>query len=90
MMTESWSSSAHRATAQFEAWRHALNNSHLEWRLDAPADPAFGARIRQRTLDGVRIIECRCDPVPAGDGARSCAGPKAHGSASCSNSAGGR
>ena len=62
MMTENWSSSAHRATAQFEAWRHALNNSHLEWRLEAPTDPAFGARIRQRTLDGVRIIECRCDP----------------------------
>ncbi len=62
MTTETWTTSAHRAPLRFEAWRQALNLSHLEWELEPAAGPAFGARIRQDTLDGVRVVDCRCDP----------------------------
>jgi AraC-like DNA-binding protein len=50
----------------------------LEWELEPVPEPAFGARIRQKTLDGVRVVDCHCDPcagwrrrpqVSRGDGA---------------------
>ena len=78
MTADVWTTSAHRAPARFEAWRHALNLSHLEWELEPVPEPKFGARIRQKTLDGVRIVDCHCDPcagwrrrpqVSRGDGA---------------------
>ena len=59
MTVEVWTTVAHRAPARFDAWRDALNRSHLDWTLAAPAEPAFQARTRQRRLDGVRIVECR-------------------------------
>ena len=62
MTTDVWTTSAHRAPARFEAWRHALNLSHLEWELEPAPEPTFGARIRQKTLDGVRVVDCHCDP----------------------------
>lgn len=78
MTTDVWTTSAHRAPARFEAWRHALNLSHLKWELEPTPEPTFGARIRQKTLDGVRVVDCHCDPcagwrrrpqVSRGDGA---------------------
>lgn len=61
--TQAWTTGAYRAPARFEAWRHALNESHLEWELEpVPLDTAYRARVRQRTLDGIGIVECRCDP----------------------------
>lgn len=62
MSANVWTTSAHRPPARFEAWRHALNQSHLEWELAPAPAPTFGARIRQRTLDGVRVVDCHCDP----------------------------
>ncbi len=57
-----WTTSAHRPPARFEAWRHALNRSHLEWELEPASQPTFGARILQRTVGGVRVVDCHCDP----------------------------
>lgn len=58
-----WTTGAYRAPVRFEAWREALNASHLEWELaPPPAATGYGARIRQRTLGEVRVVECRCDP----------------------------
>ena len=62
MTVDAWTTAAHRPPARFEAWRQALNQSHLEWALAAPAGPAFHVRIRQRELEGVRVVECHCDP----------------------------
>lgn len=62
MTVDAWTTATHRAAARFEAWRQALNHSHLEWTLAAPTEPTFHARIRQRELDGVRVVECHCDP----------------------------
>ena len=62
MTAETWTTRAHRAPARFEAWRQALNSSHLEWELGQPAEAPFNARMRQRWLDGVRVVECWCDP----------------------------
>lgn len=62
MTLDVWTTSAYAAPARFDAWRHALNRSHLEWALEPAPEGPFGARIRQRTLDGVRVVECHCDP----------------------------
>jgi AraC family transcriptional activator of tynA and feaB len=54
--------SALGAPARFEAWRHALSSSHMEWDLEPAPEGPFGARIRRKTLDGISIIDCHCDP----------------------------
>ena len=62
MAMDVWTTRTHPVSARFEAWRDALSASHLDWRLDPPGERPFVARIRQRTLDGIRVVECRCDP----------------------------
>jgi len=62
MSAQVWTTATYPVRAQYEAWRRALNLSHLEWELDPASEPAFGARVRQRTLDDVRVVDCRCDP----------------------------
>jgi hypothetical protein len=52
----------HRAAERFEAWREALNQSHLVWDLEPPGLPTFNARVRQKWLDGIRVVDCHCDP----------------------------
>ncbi len=62
MTLEQWTTAGHRPSARFDAWRRALNRSHLEWALSPPTEPAFHARVRQRMVDGVRVVDCHCDP----------------------------
>ncbi|WP_407050565.1 helix-turn-helix domain-containing protein [Methyloraptor flagellatus] len=62
MSVRHWATSAHPASGRFEAWRQALDDSHLEWELDAVSDADFQARIRERRVDDLRLVECRCDP----------------------------
>ena len=78
MTADVWTTSSYRKPARFDAWRHALNLSHLEWELEPALGPTFGARIRRTMLDGVRVVDCHCDPcagwrrrpqVSRGDGA---------------------
>ena len=57
-----WTTRAYRAPDRFEAWRNGLNNSHLEWELAPVRELGFRARVRQRLLDGIRVIDCCCDP----------------------------
>ena len=58
MTADVWTTSSYRKPARFDAWRHALNLSHLEWELEPALGPTFGARIRQTMLDGVRVVDC--------------------------------
>lgn len=62
MGAEVWTTGGHRAPERFDAWREALSLTHLEWDLEAAPQPDFRARISQRRLDGIRVVECRCDP----------------------------
>ena len=59
---EFWSTRADQHATQFEAWRHALSRTHLEWDLKSNDNEGFHAETRQRTLDGISVIECICDP----------------------------
>lgn len=63
-MTEAevWSTLGHRSDTQFEAWRHALSRTHLDWDLKSGGHMPFHAETRQRVLDGISVIECICDP----------------------------
>jgi AraC family transcriptional activator of tynA and feaB len=62
MTLDVWTTSQYRTSDRFDAWRHALNQSHLEWNLDPVPEEPFGARIRQKMLDGLRVVDCYCDP----------------------------
>ncbi|RCK48334.1 hypothetical protein TH25_14855 [Thalassospira profundimaris] len=62
METNTWSTQCHLGPAQFEAWRHALSSTHLDWDLLGSGEDGFHADIRERVLDGIRVVECHCDP----------------------------
>ncbi|MCB1479245.1 MAG: helix-turn-helix domain-containing protein [Rhodobiaceae bacterium] len=62
MEAEVWSTQSHRSDAQFEAWRNALSHTHLNWNLRPAEEAGFHAEIRERILDGIRVVECICDP----------------------------
>lgn len=56
------------ATAQlppgdrYEAWRHALNDTHLPWSLGRPQSKQFSAALRSLEVAGLSIVDCACDP----------------------------
>jgi AraC-like DNA-binding protein len=62
MPLDVWTTRALGEAARFEGWRHALSRSHLEWDLEAAPNGPFGARVRQKVLDGIRVVDCHCDP----------------------------
>jgi len=45
-----------------EAWQCALSDCYLRWGIKKSVSGTFGARIRQREFDSLRLIECECDP----------------------------
>ncbi|WP_162530012.1 helix-turn-helix domain-containing protein [Stappia sp. BW2] len=62
MDAETWSTQSLRGPVQFEAWRHALSRTHLDWDLKSSETSDFHAEICERILDGIRVVECCCDP----------------------------
>lgn len=54
--------SAAHPSSWFDAWRTAHDLAHLDWQLSPTAAASFSGRLRTRTLAGIRIIDCRCDP----------------------------
>jgi AraC family transcriptional regulator, positive regulator of tynA and feaB len=59
---DTWTAAASPAAKRYTAWQDALDQSHLEWALSPQRDTEFNARIGKRLLDGIRIVECHCDP----------------------------
>ena len=57
-----WSSGRFHPRHRFDAWNSALNESHLEWKLNKPASPNFYGELKMRHLGGVRIVRCKCEP----------------------------
>lgn len=57
-----WFSDRFHPRHQFDAWDSALNESHLEWKLNKPVSTQFSGEIKMRQLGGVRIVHCKCEP----------------------------
>ena len=62
MTADVWTTGMHRAAERFEAWREALNQKSPGVGSGAPGLPTFNARVRQKWLDGIRVVDCHCDP----------------------------
>ncbi|MDZ7601281.1 MAG: helix-turn-helix domain-containing protein [Hoeflea sp.] len=57
-----WASAALPSRERFEAWRHALDATHLPWTLGRATPDGFSASLRALEMDGMRIVDCVCDP----------------------------
>ena len=60
-----WSTLNHAGTERYEAWEHQLNTVYCDWNMKRPLAPDFFARIRYRSHDTLKIIDCVCDPCGA-------------------------
>lgn len=57
-----WSSdTVHRADTT-DAWQAALSQNYGDWQVSKAVDSEFKASIRNRDFNGLRVIECECDP----------------------------
>ena len=56
-----WSSRDAAFGSRGENWEHALNRSHLPWRLTERPAADFDATIAMREFDDYRLIRCSCD-----------------------------
>ena len=59
---QEWKSTDFLPKNQFDAWRGALNDSHLKWSLSKSFSSDFIGNIRMRHLGGIRLLYCDCEP----------------------------
>jgi len=59
---QEWNSREFMQKEQYEAWRTALNDSHLSWSLGNMALSHFYGNIKMRHLGGIRLLYCDCEP----------------------------
>lgn len=57
-----WTSARFRPREQFDAWRAAVDESHLAWTLQANRQPAYEAAIEMHPVGPIRSVTCRCAP----------------------------
>ena len=57
-----WTTADLASRDRFDAWRHALDETHLPWSLANAASAQFAASLRMLDIDGMRIVDCVCDP----------------------------
>lgn len=57
-----WATAQIAPVDRFEAWRQALNATHLPWTLGRPPSPRFSASLRTLEAGGLSIVDCICDP----------------------------
>ena len=62
MAVDTWTAATSPPATRYAAWQDALDQSHLEWALSPQRNAEFDARIGKRLLDGIRVIDCHCDP----------------------------
>lgn len=45
-----------------DAWQAALSDNYGLWQVSKAVDSGFSASIRNRNFNGLRVVECVCDP----------------------------
>jgi AraC-like DNA-binding protein len=66
-----WSTDAYRPRDRFEAWQAALNESHLDFRLDGVRrGDAISARVHRDGLGDLSLVSCSSSPCSGERGKR--------------------
>lgn len=60
--TRQWSTAGLSRSDTTDAWQEALQGNYGGWQLTESVSEGFFANIRNREFDGVRVVECVCDP----------------------------
>jgi AraC-like DNA-binding protein len=59
-VADTWTLAQWPVAERADALRHAIDRTHLPWDLDVDrdADPRAAATVTERTLDGLRLVDC--------------------------------
>jgi AraC-like DNA-binding protein len=57
-----WSTQKFHRKERYDAWKEQLNSVYCNLEVDRPFSSDYMAQTRHRTLEGLKIIECVCDP----------------------------
>lgn len=60
--TRQWSTAGLCRSDATDAWQAALNNNYGHWQVTQSVANGFAASVRNRDFNGVRVVECVCDP----------------------------
>ncbi len=66
LQTTAWSTDNYAKAERFSAWEHQLNSAYVKFALEKPDADDFHASVAQRSMDGIRVINCKCAPFKAG------------------------
>lgn len=59
---QQWSTAGIRRSDATDAWQDALTRNYGQWQVAESVADGFTASIRNRDFNGVRVVECVCDP----------------------------
>ena len=57
-----WSTERFAPDARFDAWRGALNDTHLPWAISPTRPQPFAAGLQALDTEMLKIVQCHCDP----------------------------
>ena len=57
-----WSTAGIARSDTTDAWQAALTANYGEWQVSQAVGNGFTASVRNRDFNGVRVVECVCDP----------------------------
>lgn len=57
-----WSTAGLTRSDTTDAWQAALTANYGEWQVSQAVGNGFTASVRNRDFNGVRVVECVCDP----------------------------
>lgn len=60
--TRQWSTTGLCRSDTTDAWQAVLQDNYGCWQLSQSVGSGFSASMRNRDFDGVRVVECVCDP----------------------------
>lgn len=60
--TRQWSTAGVCRADATDAWQSALQDNYGYWQVTRSVGDAFSASTRSRDVNGVRVVECVCDP----------------------------
>ncbi|HEX7952373.1 MAG TPA: helix-turn-helix domain-containing protein [Burkholderiales bacterium] len=62
LTVQHWSTAGVRKSEATDAWQAALTQNYGHWQVTESVADGFSASIRSRDINGLRAVECVCDP----------------------------
>jgi AraC-like DNA-binding protein len=57
-----WTTKGLSPSDSTDAWQDALQQNYGRWQVTQAVEPGFSAQVRNRDFNGLRVVECVCDP----------------------------